>query len=490
MIPPASGWAWGLCWLMFASTVLNYMDRQTVSLLREPICQAFGITADVDFGWVLAAFYLTYALFQVPAGYLVDRWDLRWSYAAAVAWWSLAAMATAVVPSLGLLIVCRALLGVGESFNWPCALRVTARILPPSDRSLGNGIFNSGAALGAVVTPTAVTLLTWAFGWQASFAVIGSVGFLWVAAWLILVRGEYRRLLAARPAHKETLPLDELEPGAAPDRPRLPAGVSAAFGGVMLAAVLVVSSAYYYGKTSIWLAIALLMLGPLVVAAVVPLHLLKGADWASGLGEVVRNRRFWILVVVSISINICWHFLVNWIPTYLKDERGLNFETGNFLSTIPYLAADGGNLLGGWFSRRLAARGWTAVGARQVVIASVTPLIAITGLTIGLSTNLPVAVTLVSVMAAATTAFMANYFSFTQEVSTRHTGLVVGYLGAIGNLFVAGFQPIAGSMKDMTGSFALVFVIAGTAPLIGLGVLLWGWRGAESAGGSLEAAEV
>ena len=69
-IPPAaSGWAWGLCWLMFASTVLNYMDRQTVSLLREPIGAAFGITAEVDFGWVLAAFYLTYALFQVPAGW-------------------------------------------------------------------------------------------------------------------------------------------------------------------------------------------------------------------------------------------------------------------------------------------------------------------------------------------------------------------------------------------------------------------------------------
>ena len=177
----ATGWAWGLCWLMFASTVLNYMDRQTVSLLREPIGAAFAITAEADFGWVLAAFYLTYALFQVPAGYLVDRWDLRWSYAAAVAWWSLAAAATAVAPSLCVLIACRILLGVGESFNWPCALRVTARALPPSDRSLGNGIFNSGAALGAVVTPVVVTLLTKQFGWRASFVVIGAAGFVWVA---------------------------------------------------------------------------------------------------------------------------------------------------------------------------------------------------------------------------------------------------------------------------------------------------------------------
>ena len=142
---------------MFASTVLNYMDRQTITLVKRSDRDGVRDQVDVDFGWVLAAFSMTYALFQVPAGYLVDRWDLRWSYAAAVAWWSLAAMATALVPSLGMLIVCRALLGVGESFNWPCALRVTARVLPPADRSLGNGIFNSGAAVGAVVTPIVVT---------------------------------------------------------------------------------------------------------------------------------------------------------------------------------------------------------------------------------------------------------------------------------------------------------------------------------------------
>ena len=216
----AGGRAWGVCWLMFAATVLTYMDRQTVSLLGEPIKAEFGIKADADFGWVLSAFYLTYALFQVPAGYLVDRWDLRWTYAAAVAWWSLAAVATAIVPSLGLLIVCRALLGVGESFNWPVALRVTARILPPSDRSLGNGIFNSGAAIGAVITPAVVTYLTQRFGWRSSFAVIGSAGFVWVAAWLFLVRGEFRRSLA-RPGRKE-LEADPLEAG--PPRAGLAAG--------------------------------------------------------------------------------------------------------------------------------------------------------------------------------------------------------------------------------------------------------------------------
>jgi MFS transporter, ACS family, aldohexuronate transporter len=474
-IPPAaSGWAWGLCWLMFASTVLNYMDRQTVSLLREPIGATFGITAEADFGWVLAAFYLTYALFQVPAGYLVDRWDLRWSYAAAVAWWSLAAAATAVAPSLGVLIACRILLGVGESFNWPCALRVTARILPPSDRSLGNGIFNSGAALGAVVTPVVVTVLTKEFGWRAAFVVIGVAGFVWVTAWLVLIPGDYRRLLA-RPDRKEGEGRADDRLDAEHRQPRLSGTASAAFASVLIGAVVVASAASWYGLAAIWVGIAVAMLGPLVVAAVLPHHHLEGAAWAASLGEVVRNRRFWIMVVVSVSINICWHFLVNWIPTYLKKERGLEFTTGNVVSTIPFLASGGGNLLGGWLARQFAARGWTPIRARQLVLALVTPVITAAGLGVGLAANIPIAVTLVSVMAAATTAFMANFFSFGQEVSPRHTGLVVGYLGGIGNLFVAGFQPMAGKMKDLTGSFTLVFVIAGLAPLIGLAALLWGW---------------
>jgi MFS transporter, ACS family, aldohexuronate transporter len=125
----------------------------------------------------------------VPAGYLVDRWNVRWTYAGAVAWWSAAGMASAFSPSLAVLMVLRAVLGVGESFNWPCALRVTATILPPADRSLGNGIFNSGAAVGAVLTPLVVTLLTARFEWRTAFLAIGILGFLWVVVWLVLVGG-------------------------------------------------------------------------------------------------------------------------------------------------------------------------------------------------------------------------------------------------------------------------------------------------------------
>ncbi|HEU5117115.1 MAG TPA: MFS transporter, partial [Isosphaeraceae bacterium] len=184
----ASRWAWGLCWLMFASTVLNYMDRQSLALVGPQLRREFGIDFET-FGWVLSAFSLTYALFQVPAGFLADALPTWKVYAGAVALWSFAAMAAAFSPVLGALIALRALLGVGESFNWPCALRITGEILPPKDRSLGNGIFNSGAAVGAVLTPLCLPLLVQWFGWRAAFVVVGALGFVWVAVWMAVTRG-------------------------------------------------------------------------------------------------------------------------------------------------------------------------------------------------------------------------------------------------------------------------------------------------------------
>src|SRR5262249_52967010 len=162
---------WGLCWLMFASTILNYMDRQAISLVGPEIKSRFELD-NLGFGWVLLAFQLTYAFFQWPAGYLVDRWSVRRAYAGAVLWWSAAGIATAFAPTLGVLMALRALLGVGESFNWPCALRVTSGVLPPSDRSLGNGIFNSGAAIGAVLTPLVVPCLADRVGWRFPFVIL------------------------------------------------------------------------------------------------------------------------------------------------------------------------------------------------------------------------------------------------------------------------------------------------------------------------------
>ncbi|GAC1470985.1 MAG: hypothetical protein NVSMB9_16630 [Isosphaeraceae bacterium] len=479
-VPIADAWAWAVCWLMFASTVLNYMDRQAISLVGPQIKAEFGLK-NVDFGWVLAMFQLSYALFQVPAGYFVDRWDVRRTYAVAVAWWSLAGMAAAFSPGLGMLLVLRALLGVGESFNWPCALRVTAQVLPPADRSLGNGIFNSGAAVGAVVTPLLVPLLTVRFGWRTSFVVVGSFGFLWVVAWLAMFRGGRRQLVSLDQPPRAEPPLAER---VAANQGGLSRAALLTFGGVVVGAALVAISAFWVGLPALWWSIACLMFGILFASLVLPAHRLQGADWTESLGAVVRLRRFWVLVLVSISINVCWHFLVSWLPTYLKEDRGMTFLASGLWTAVPFLAADLGNLGGGALSRLVANRGATPARARMIVMTLCTLLITC-GVWVGRIQSDTLVILLIGVMAMGTAAFMANYFSFTQEVSMRHTGLIVGILGGVGNLCAAGMSPLAGLVKDRTGSFGPIFVLVGLLPFVGLGALLIGWRKEQASPGGL-----
>jgi ACS family hexuronate transporter-like MFS transporter len=466
---PSTGWAWGICWLMFGSTVLNYMDRQALSLVNPQVSEEFHLT-EADFGWVVAAFMMTYALVQVPAGYLVDRWNVRWAYAGAVAWWSAAGMATAFSPTLGVFMMFRGVLGIGESFNWPCALRVTRTILPPADRSLGNGIFNSGAAAGAVITPLIVTQLTALYSWRIPFLVIGALGVFWVAAWLILMGGPRRLLFQGRPAATaaEGGDQDVAVPG-------LSLVARIVFGGLTLTAIGVFALSYWKGAPAMWWGITIFMVGLLLAALALPERALSGADWAASLGAMVRLRRFWIMVVVSVSINICWHFLVNWVPKFLNADRNMSYLASGRWTSVPFLAAAVGNLGGGFLARVFAGRGMTPTHARMTVVALCTLLIS-GGSIMGWVRSDIVVIMLLAVMAMGTAAFMANFFAFAQEVSARHTGLVVGVLGGLGNLFAAGFQPLAGGVKDSTGSFAPIFVLVGLLPFVGLGALMLGWR--------------
>ncbi len=349
-----AGGAWGICWLMFACTVLNYMSRQAMAVVGPQVRADFGLDM-VGYGWVLASFQLTYAFFQWPAGYLVDRWDVRKTYAGAVVWWSLAGLATAFTPVLGLLFLCRALLGVGESFNWPCGLRVTAGVLPPSDRGLGNGIFNSGAAVGAVLTPLLIVPLAVRYGWQAPFVLLGLAGLVWVAAWLLLTRG---RTL--------TVATQGAVAGAEAARGGLAVGARLAFSAVAGLALLTAAGYVWFGMPALWWGVAVLMIGPLVVARLAPREDLAGADWARSLGDVVRRRRFWIMAAVGITINVSWHFLVNWMTSFFQVDLKLGLLIGGMVTAVPFLAADAGNLGGGWLARRLARAGLApAAGARS-----------------------------------------------------------------------------------------------------------------------------
>jgi ACS family hexuronate transporter-like MFS transporter len=163
------------------------MDRQTLSM-AAPLIQHELSLDNSRFGLLASAFFFTYGAMMGVTGWILDRVSIRWGYAATVLLWSLAGTFTGAASNFAQLFACRLLLGVGEAANWPAALRVVSRVIPTEKRSLVNGFFNSGASAGAVITPPLMVFLSMRSGWRFAFVAIGLLGFIWVAAWLLLTR--------------------------------------------------------------------------------------------------------------------------------------------------------------------------------------------------------------------------------------------------------------------------------------------------------------
>jgi MFS transporter, ACS family, hexuronate transporter len=190
MTTPGRGgmWKWLICGILFLATVLNYLDRQTMAICAPKITEEFQLSNE-QFGELLSAFRWSYAVLHVPAGFVADRFSVRIVYALAVGLWSLAGAAAAWVCSARALSWTRASLGVGEAFNWPCGLRVIANLLPPQDRGLGNGMFQSGTATGALIAPLLIGPIAQCYGWRSAFLMVGLLGALWIAIWLACTWG-------------------------------------------------------------------------------------------------------------------------------------------------------------------------------------------------------------------------------------------------------------------------------------------------------------
>jgi MFS transporter, ACS family, aldohexuronate transporter len=467
----APAWAWGVVWLLFLATVINYMDRQTVGVLSGPIKAAFtsdGNWIDWDrvsdgldealravkldwltgqlrlfeaepgpggrrhlseqgYGTVEFAFSITFATFQIVAGYLVDRRSLRWLYAGALLVWSAAGFVTGLARTVEMLLLCRIVLGLGEAFNWPCAITAIQRTMPREQRSLANGIFHSGASIGAIVTPLLVMVMVGpgGAGWQTVFLVVGAGGFAWAALWFGALRGER---------------------AAAVDRP-----------------------------------------GGAAVTAAAP----RGSFW-----RLFALRTMWITLAVGITVNIFWHFCRVWLPRYLEKDLGLGFVGPGETATVAlpwgtwhptpktislliqsgfYVAADAGSLLAGWWTRRIIHAGWRVESARKLVAlgTSLVCLLAIPAMAVGKSA-LWVTVPLMFLVAAGAMGGFANYFALTQEVSARHTAQVTGFAGAMAWYLIAVMQPRVGAAADRLGTFVPLFMGACCVPLVGAAAgLFW-----------------
>jgi len=419
---------WLIVGLLFLATLLNYLDRQTISVLATRIAEdpAMRLT-DAHLGQIFFAFLLAYGIAQLAVGPLLDRFPVRFAYPIAVVAWSIAGAAAALATGFWSLFGLRMLLGVCESPNWPLALRVVSRTIPPSQRTLASGLFQCGTSVGALVAPPLIIWLTLAHGWRFSFVAVGAVGLAWAVLWLTFFAiWPEPRLDSDRPLEEIAQPANSRGSLRDPQPPRSRALAS-----------------------------------------------------PTNLAEILRSRTFWGLFVATSFLNPLQYFYITWLPRYFEKYAGVPF--GAALAqrlVIVYLALDLGLILGG-LSVAILAGYWGVPRARRVVA------------TIGAACMLPIAlvaqlaaldaVTVVICLATfGLGCFMVNYLACTSEVSARKVSTAAGLLGGTGSLTGAAFMWLVGDLVTRNGSFGVAFLLAGAMPLVALAGLWMATRTANA----------
>lgn len=405
---PHAYFKWWVCFLLLLASTLNYMDRQALSQTGVRITDYFQLS-NKQFGRLESVFNLGFAVGVLGIGWLVDRGNIRIIYPTIVVLWSVAGFASGYAPTYAFLLVCRLALGLFEAGNIPCGVLTVKRVLKPEERALGNGMFQSGTAFGAILTPFVVFLCLrvldqlgsddTAFRWQLPFRVVGAVGLLWAAAWLFTVKSHHVH------APPSTTPV---EPG--------------------------------------------------------------DTYWA-----IFRNRRFWVALIVVMSINAPWRSFGFWLPKLLQSEKGYTEDETLFITPGFFVAADIGTLSVGAVILWLARRGMPLPKARLLCFLFCGLLTTLSILT-ALFPRGPFLIVMIYFLGFGALGLFPIYYALSQEISSKHQGKVTGTLSCLNALYLSGLFYFQGVYIDRLGSYALALGVVGLFPLLGVIAMALGWR--------------
>lgn len=388
---------WYIAALLFASTVINYIDRQTLSVVAPVLTKELRLS-DVEYANVLQAFLLPYTLMYLVSGVLVDRWGTRISLSVFMAWWSASNALHMAARSALQLSVFRFLLGAGEPGNYMAAGKAISEWYPPQERGFVNGLVNAGSSIGAVVAAPLVVWITIRFGWRAAFLATGCMGMLWLGPWLFFYRLPERspRITAAELQHIR--------------------GTQAGGGAA-------------------------------------------GASRCSWLG-LLRYRETWGLLLARFLSDPVWWFYLFWMPKYLVESRGFTLAEMGMLVWLPFLAADLGSVAGGLASGLLIKKNWAVLRARSAVMLPSAMLMPLS-LVIAFTSSSPLALLLICVVTFCHMAWKTNLMTVNNDIyPTAVLGSLSGVVSLGSGLGGAVFTYLTGRIVGSV-SYAAVFVIMG-----------------------------
>jgi MFS transporter, ACS family, hexuronate transporter len=404
---------WWIGAILFASTAINYIDRQTLSLLAPYLKQDHHWT-NTDYANIVVAFRVAYSIGQTLCGRLMDRLGTKLGLTITVLWYSIVSMLTPLARGLYSFMGIRFLLGAGESGNWPGATKAVSEWFPKHERGLATALFDSGSSIGGAIAPLIVLPLYFRWGMRPAFVVPGMLGLFWLIAW---------RWLYYRPQEHPRITAAELHT------------IIADTGGDGVSAK-------------------------------------PHVKWRN----LLKLPQTWGTIICRSFADPVFFFIADWFPIYLV-AKGISIRSGLFAIWIPFVGADLGNFFGGWMSGYLIKRGWSVGKARKALVVfggiGVSLLIP-TIFTVNLPTLTALfAVATFSYGSYTTIANVLPSDLFFNESVASVSGLS-GTGAAIGTIIV--FE-LAGHLSDArvaTGThlFDPLMILAGLVPFIGMILVL------------------
>jgi MFS transporter, ACS family, hexuronate transporter len=370
---------WTICALLFFASTINYLDRQVIGILK-PLLESNLNIGEVAYANIVTIFQLCYGISMLLAGRLIDKFGTKIGYGISVLVWSLAAIGHALAKGVIGFGFWRALLGVGESGNFPAANRAIAEWFPKKERALAFSIFNSGTNVGAIAAPLAVPAIIVAWGWQAAFIITGAIGFIWIILWFIFYE---------IPEKHKKLSADEME--------------------------YIKSDLDEKNETE------------------------KPVPW----GQLLKYRQTWLFFIGKALTDPIWWFYLFWIPGWLSTVRGAGLDIKSFgiPLVIIYTSTTIGSVLGGTISSYMIKKGVSAFNARKYTMLIFAVLVIPVFFAQSSSVSTWGAIALISLAASSHQAWSCNIFTtvsdaFPKKVISSVTS-IGGMAGAIGGAFIS-----------------------------------------------------
>ena len=409
------GLRWWIGGILFASTVINYVDRQTLSLLA-PYLKLEYHWSNSDYANIVIAFRVAYSVGQTLFGRLMDRIGTRRGLTFAVACYSIVSVLTSLANGFRSFTAFRFLLGAGESANWPAATKAVAEWFPKSERGLATALFDSGSSLGGAVAPFLVLGIYFRWGWRPAFAIPGMLGFIWLFAW---------RWLYHPPESHPRISKTELE---------------------------------------------------LILSDKVESEARREKKFAPRWRDLLSLPQTWGTIVAKTCTDPVWFFVTDWFPIYLV-AKGIEPKSGLIAIWIPFVAADLGNFFAGGVSGYLIKQGWSLGASRKALVifggTGVTMLIPTVS-----TTNLYLITFLFALATFAYSAFstMANVLP-SDLYNSESVASVSGLSGTGAGIGTIAAFKLIGYFSDArqaraTHSFDPIVIVAGLVPFVGMILVL------------------